>query len=251
MKKLILIINILFVTLAYGGEEAEARITLLEHKQAVKPKPAVKETSRAELKKIKVQNEALLKILDQRSATPIIWDGERKFLTGKTLRGRLLNSIVSTNLESPVLVEVHGGQGLPLKSKFSCLGSTKHKRVVTTCNKLVTSSKEIPVNVQVLNLDGTSGLLGSYEDGKEELIAGIIVTNATQGLLAASEGYATTSLGHSPRISLKNQLLGGAMNSAKATSELLTEDLKTKEPIVSIDAGLEVLVYFQEAADVY
>lgn len=91
-------------------------------------------------------------------------------------------------MESPVLVEAYPDQGLPYGTKFSCTGTTKFKRVQTYCSKLVTASKELPVAIQVLNPDGTAGLLGTYDDGKEELITGIVATNFTQGMLAGAQG---------------------------------------------------------------
>ena len=81
--------------------------------------------SNTDLLKIKENNEKIKTLLLQRSSEPLIWDGRQKILTGRTFRGRLLNSLVSTNMESPVLVEAYSDQGLPYGTKFSCSGTTK------------------------------------------------------------------------------------------------------------------------------
>ena len=39
----------------------------------------------------------------------------------------------------------------------------------------------------------------------------------------------------------------GAVESGRTTSEILLEDMKTAEPIVTVEAGEEVLIYFMEA----
>lgn len=231
---------------------ASEEVVLLKKKVAPINRTSAERKTRAfDYEKLRANNEVLKKLLMSRTSEPLIWDGRQKILTGKVFKGRLLNSIVSTNMESPVLVEVYPDQGLPYGTKFSCVGTTKFKRVQSYCSKLVTSSKELAVSVQLLNPDGTAGLLGTYDDGKEELITGIVATNFTQGMLAGAQERLQTNLGEVTGGGLKNQLLAGAFNSAKGVSELLTEEMKTKEPIVMIDAGKEVLIYFLEAADVY
>ena len=54
------------------------------------------------LKKLSEQNVALLKLLQIKAneEKPYIWDGTKKIESTKVIRGLLLNSVVSTNLES-------------------------------------------------------------------------------------------------------------------------------------------------------
>ncbi len=246
MKSLLILLSL------STGVFASEGVVLLKKKSApISRTKAEKKFSTSEFEKLKENNEVLKKLLLHRTTTPTIWDGGARILTGKLLRGRLLNSIVSTNLDSPVFVEAYENQGLPYGSRFSsCVGTTKFRRVQTFCSKLVTSEKEIPVSVQILNRDGTAGLLGIYEDGKDEVMAGVIASNMAQGMIAGAQSRVNTGFGEVTGGGLKNELLAGAFNSAKGVSEILTEDMKTKEPIVMIDAGKEVLIYFMEAADV-
>lgn len=245
MKSLLILLSL------STGVFASEGVVLLKKKSApISRTKAEKKFSASEFEKLKANNEVLKKLLLHRTTTPTIWDGGAKILTGKVFRGRLLNSIVSTNLESPVLVEAYENQGLPFGSKFSCVGATKFKRVQTFCSKLVTSEREFPISVQILNQDGSAGLLGIYDDGKDEVMAGVIASNMAQGMIAGAQSRVNTGFGEVTGGGLKNELLTGAFNSAKGVSEILTEDMKTKEPIVMIDAGKEVLIYFMEAADV-
>ena len=247
MKVLILI----FILSNFQLFASEGEIKLLKKTETKRMQVQRKGESTSALMKLKASNEELKKLLLQKTSTPLIWDGGKKILTGKVFKGRLLNSIVSTNLESPVLVEVYENQGLPYGSKFSCQGVTKFKRVHTYCNKLVNSQKEVSVNVQILNTDGSSGLLGIYDDGKEDLITGAIASNMAQGILSAAQSKVSTPFGEVTQNNLKNELLGGAIASGKTASDIMLEEMKTKEPVVMIDAGKEVLIYFMEAADVF
>lgn len=209
--------------------------------------PSRRDKNEKILKTLLENNRRLDSLLQRRSGTPVIWEQQAKILTGKVFRGTLLNSINSTNLASPVLVLAIEGQGLPPKTKFSCQGVTQNKRVLTLCNKMVTSEREISIQAQILNMDGSSGLIGEYDDGKDQLIAGAVMSDFAQGMLSAAQSRIAGPLGAVRDDSVKNQLLQGAVESGRTTSEILLEDMKTAEPIVTVEAGEEVLIYFMEA----
>lgn len=201
------------------------------------------------LKKILENNKRLNLLLESRSGVPVIWEQGARILTGKVFRGTLLNSIVSTNLSSPVIVLAHPNQGLPFKTKFSCHGNTQNKRVLTVCNKMVTTEKEIPIQAQLLSSDGSSGLEGDYDDAKDKLIAGAVLSSFAQGMLSGAQSRIGTSFGAVRDDSVNNQVLQGLIESGKTTSDILLDDMKTAEPIVTIEAGEEVLIYFMEAVN--
>ena len=225
----------------------EARITRLSNKNNVQKTVKQRRPKGDLLKNLIQNNKKLNELLKARTAAPVIWEGQKRILTGKTYRGTLLNTIVSTNQGTPVLVRAHLNQGLPYNSKFSCQATTQNKRVYCVCNKLVTASKEIPIQAQLLNIDGSSRLEGIYEDGKEDLIAGAVISDFSQGMLSAAQNRIATPFGAIQDTSVKNQVLQGAINSANTTSEILLEEMKTAVPVVTIEAGTEVLIYFMEA----
>lgn len=240
------------ILIAMGFSTLNAReswITWLTGDEAKKTTKTNKGGSRDEstLAKILENNEKINELLQKRSNIPTIWVRGEKILTGAVFRGTLLNSINSTNLSSPVLVLAHEGQGLVPMSKFSCQGVTQNKRVFTLCNKLITPDRELPVQAQILNIDGTSGLIGEYDDGKEDLITGAIASDFAAGMFSAAQTRISGPLGAIREDSVKNQLLGGLINSGQTTSEVLLNEMKTKEPIVTVEAGTEVLIYFMEA----
>ncbi len=231
--------------------EKKARITKLKAISPLRPlvssgKKESKKRSEDVFQKLLEQGKKIDELLKQRSTLPVIWEQRAKILTGKVFRATLLNSINSTNNSSPVLVKAFPNQGLPPETKFTCQGVTAHERVFVLCNKMVTLEKEILITAQVLNRDGSSGLLGEFEDGKDEMITGALISNFTSGVLSSAQSKISGPIGAAREDSTRNQILQGLVESGKTTSDLLTEEMKTKEPILTIEAGAEVLVYFME-----
>lgn len=240
--------------MALGSFALKAGTPRIKRLPAIKPEAKQIDPTRRDhhdkiLKTILENNRRLDSLLQRRSGTPVIWEKQAKILTGKVFRGTLLNSINSTNLASPVLVLALEGQGLPPKTKFSCQGVTQNKRVLTVCNKMVTPDKEIAIQAQILNMDGTSGLIGDYDDGKDQLIAGAVISDFAQGMLSAAQSRIAGPLGAVRDDSVRNQLLQGAVESGRTTSEILLDEMKTVEPVVTVGAGEEVLIYFMEAVN--
>jgi hypothetical protein len=205
------------------------------------------------LKKLSEQNVALLKLLQIKAneEKPFIWDGTKKIESTKVIRGLLLNSVVSTNLESPLLVESLDSSILPSGTRFRCTGVTKNKRVLTVCDRMITPSKEVEVKVQVLNIDGTAGLRGEYNDGKDSYIAGAIVSEFAKGVISASKDKVVLPFGSIDSDSEKNKVLEGLASSMSTTTDLITDSMKSQEPKVFIEAGKPVLIFFMEGLNGY
>ncbi len=215
--------------------------------------PKKKTIENGTLKRLAKQNDALLKLLQSKTSDdkPFIWDGTKKIETTKVIHGILLNSVVSTNLESPLLVESLDNSVLPEGTKFRCTGVTKNKRVLTVCDRMITPSKEVEVKVQVLNIDGTAGLRGEYNDGKDSYIAGAVISEFAKGVISASKDKVILPLGSVDSNSEKNKVLEGLASSMSATTDLITDSMKSQEPKVFIEAGKPVLIFFMEGLNAY
>jgi hypothetical protein len=182
---------------------------------------------------------------------PAVFDftNQFDFKTGTVFRARLLNSIVSTNLESPLLVEVYAEQGLPDGSKFSCMGVTKYKRVVAACNRLIIPEidSEYDIQVSVLNLDGSSGIKADYiYTGKEEFIAGSVASSFARGMIELQTDRIATPMGELTRNTAKNRLMNGVLNSTDDLNSMMKSEMQSREPKVYVKAGKDVLIYFHE-----
>lgn len=246
MKILMLILSIQmsFAQISIKEEKAKA-------KQVFTKRKSNKGSELVLMRKIQAQNAELLKRLGSPDEKFVVWDGSQRISSGKIIKGLLLNSVVSTNLESPLMVQVYTGFGLPDGTKFMCKGVTKNKRVLTVCDRMITPTKEIGVKVQILNPDGTSGLRGEYNDGKDSYIAGAVVSEFAKGVLSASKGTFQTPLGAINEVNDKNKILEGLASSAQTTTDVLLDEYKNQEPKVFIEAGKEVLIFFMEGLNAY
>lgn len=190
------------------------------------------------LTRIEEQNHKINRELGVYQQNPAVWDYTHQFdfKTGSALVGRLLNSVVSSNLESPILVEIYPDQGLPEGSRFSCMGNSQGKRVQAVCNRLIMidADLEYEVNVIVLNRDGSSGIKADYfYTGKEQSMTG---------------GFASSvlPLGNLASKATQNSLWGGLGETGNEVSQSMKSETQGKESKAYIKAGKEVIVYFRE-----
>lgn len=216
---------------------------------ATKKMAPLKKPSDPAIEKLKQQGEKIEELLGRFQKKAGVWDftNQYDFKTGTTIKGTLLNSIVSTNLETPLIVEVQEGQSLPLGTRFSCKGITKLKRVLAVCDKLITPTddEEFEIQASLLNVDGSSGLRpDEVSTGKEEFIAGTIATAFSKGLIEIGTERMASPLGELTTNSRKNRIASGLLNSLDETNNIMNSEMKTKEPKAYIEAGRPVLIYF-------
>lgn len=210
-----------------------------------------KQQLQSEVPSLQASSAKLDQFIEKYRDRPAVWDFTYSydFKTASVLKGRLLNSVVSTNLESPMVVEVHGDQGLPEGTILSCQGMTKYKRVITGCSRLITpgeAGEEYEVQISVLNTDGTAGLTGEYYSGKELYVAGMIASSFARGSIELSQSRLATAAGELKINNARNRYLEGVLNSADETADLMKKEMQTTEPKVFIGAGKEVLIYFNQ-----
>lgn len=190
------------------------------------------------LNRIEEQNLKINTELGIYQQNPGVWDFTHQFdfKTGTALVGILMNSVVSTNLESPILIEVYPNQGLPHRSKFSCTGISQGKRVAALCNRLIIpeADLEYEVNVIVLNRDGSSGIKPDYYyTGKEESFSGNLASSLLPLGNLASKGS-------------QSSLWNGLGESGNEITQSMKSETSNKESKSYIGAGKEVIVYFRE-----
>lgn len=169
-------------------------------------------------------------------------------LSGTVINGIILNSVVSSNLDSPLVVQVNSNiNQIPENSKLLCFGITRGKRIAALCNRLIAFDEEYEINATLLNTDGTNGLTGTtFFTGKEELVVGAIVGGGISAALDVSRDRLSTSTGELVTSSYKNKLLSGAMGGVDQAVEIMGEESKNKDTKVVIEAGKPVLIYFNQ-----
>ena len=68
-------------------------------------------------------------------------------------------------------------------------------------------------------------------------------------MLSGAQSRIGTSFGAIRDDSVKHQVLQGLIESGRTTTDTLLDEMKTAQPVVTIEAGEEVLVYFMEAVN--
>ncbi|MDO9181944.1 MAG: hypothetical protein Q7U04_06030 [Bacteriovorax sp.] len=259
-KKLVVASVIILLASGVYAEDAELRVfapkvkkdaTRVIKSSGTKKSPKASSELDSAVLKLNQQGQKIESLLGKFQERSGVWDftNQYDFKTGTVIKGVLLNSVVSTNLESPLLVEVLDGEALPSGTRFSCKGVTKLKRVMSACNKLSTpnDSEEFEVQVSLLNVDGSSGLKADeVYTGKEEYVAGAVATAFSKGLIELSTERLASPLGELAINNRKNRLANGVLNSLDETNELMNSEMKTKEAKAVILAGRPVLIYFHE-----
>jgi len=168
-------------------------------------------------------------------------------LSGTIIKGIVLNSIVSSNLESPILVEITESHcDIALNTKLICSGVSRGKRVSTFCSKLITNSNEFEINASLLNIDGTAGLTGVIYTGKEELVLGALAGSALSAALDVSRDRVSTATGELATNTQRNKVITGAMGGLDEAVQIMGDEAKNKETKISIEAGKEVLIFINQ-----
>lgn len=223
--------------------------TKVKEVRAISKISSVKRINDSSLRKLELQGEKIEEMLGRFQKKAGVWDytNQYDFKTGTTIKGTLLNSIVSTNLESPLIVEVQDGERLPSGTRFSCKGITKLKRVLAVCDKIISpiDEEEFEIEASLLNVDGSSGLRpDEISTGKEEFVAGTIATAFSKGLIEVGTERIASPLGELTANTRRNKVAGGLLNSLDETNNIMNSEMKTREPKAYIEAGRSVLIYF-------
>ncbi|MBT3981041.1 MAG: hypothetical protein HOE90_06785 [Bacteriovoracaceae bacterium] len=249
IKKLSLLLTLNLISAATFGDSG---INTLPKKDRYRIRKVFKQTkprssssNLKNLRRINEQNKRIEALLGLKFSRPFIGDETNSidFKTGSVFKGILLNSIVSTNLESPILIEINPEQGFEQGAKIKCTGTTMHRRVITACSLLITTQNEFEISAVALNQDGSAGLKGMYYSGKDEFFAATVASAFAKGIVEISQDKLSTPYGELAKNTSKNKILQGAMNSIDEANTLLKEEASSKEPKVYIEAGKEVLVF--------
>ncbi len=153
--------------------------------------------------------------------------------TGTVVRGKLLNSILSGNLKSPVLIKIERG---PLKgNKLSCQASESNGRVNISCQKLITKHEEYKINASILSEDGSLGLIGAKlpSDGSK-----FVRDSSSDALkIALSEtAKKITSRFKGTTSKILSKLSGKIAQT--------TKDQIVKDQTIYIESGKSILIHF-------
>jgi len=261
MKRLILIVFSLSVTNLQSQEvimfkKRRKRVNHTKSKVVLNDKASTKKSvikkKDGKITALKKHNELLVKKLNAykimaltRIDSMSVWESGPKLRRGDMIPGELMLSVLSTNMGSPIIVDVTH-TSLPGGGKILCTGTTKHKRVMAYCDTLITPYDEIEINATLLDADGSHGMMGKISTGKEKYLAGIAMSEMAQGALTIMQDRTKTINGSFTNPSAKNAILQGLANTGNSATDIMKESMTTEEPKVFIQRGKRVIVFFNK-----
>lgn len=211
-----------------------------------KSKKVVEHRNYSNSRKIEEENIKLKELLSLRVTTPYVMDKTLLIRRGRYIPGKLIFSVLSTKIGSPVKVQLLKNPYLPEDTEIECEGISQDKSIDIYCNAALSDSFEYPLKARLLNADGTAGIRGLFYTGKEAYITGIVASEFAKGFLSIGQQTVQTPLGSMAVRNLSNQLLEGGVNTSNELTQIMKDEMTSKEPKVFVKRGTQVLVYFLE-----
>ena len=165
------------------------------------------------------------------------------------VRGVVLNSVLAMNVRpTTFIVKLDTKDSNLEEGELRCSGICFEKRVPSTCDLLVVDDREYQVDVKVWDLDGAEGILADYYySGEEKTFLTSGFASFFSGVMDAAKDRIITPYGEAPRNNAKNKILGGLMGVSENAKEKIAESAEKNISIGFINAGKEVLVFFNQS----
>lgn len=189
-----------------------------------------------EITVIKEQNKKIQKLLENVTKDEFVtWERKKSPTPGMILKGRLLNSLLSSNLESPAIIDLIDSEFQD--QKLHCLAVAQNQRIQINCHSLITKNQNKKINAKILELDGSSGLKGITVSNGEFSLGKSILGSIGQGL-----SLLLGKKSESPGV----QSLNGLKESAE---EYSSNSLNSSKEKILVNGNREVLIYIQDNND--
>jgi len=209
-------------------------------KKIIKKAPRKKNKN---LQKIRKENKKLKNKIEQLSRKQNSFDFTKKLniQSGTIFKGILLNSVVSSNLSSPMKVEITKNKVFPDGATLLCTSTRNNRRIYAVCDRLLDEGVEYTdLQISLLNLDGSIGLKGKYWSGDESYIAGLAISSIAKGVTRIE----SDSVGLNNSQLTRRRVLDGVDTSFDEVLNLMRQKLEKDSGVVSIKSGRKVLAYF-------
>lgn len=246
MRRFFLATALVFFTFEISAQEM---LTLEQIKKAkttkTKKKQANVQELQKELERVNKTLESYRFVSMMQGRDPIILE-DPVVAEGDFIGGQTMLTIRATNQTSVALISNFQGSSLPKGSKIECEVFAKYKRACGFCSKLIVNGVGQDIEADLMNRDGSSCVIGKLSNHKEQYLTGIFAAEMAKGAIALSQTTAQIPGGEILQRSARNKLLEGLGNSSSAASDLMKEEYQTKEPIVTVERGTGVVLYFRK-----
>lgn len=165
--------------------------------------------------------------------------------------GKTTQAIYATNTQSRVIISNIKGSMIPANSKIICEVYAKYKRICGSCNRAIINGTGYDIDATLNNKDGSNCAVGEISDDKEKYMTGIFLSEMAQGALAISQSSLPTITGNAIENSARNKISQGLINTGNEATDILKEEYKTAEPIVSLPQFSNVIIQFNSELKIW
>jgi len=188
--------------------------------------------------------------------TSIQGGNPEKLPTGTTLPSKLLNTVISSDQNSPVIAlildDAYFGNALIIPAQTKAIGQaaldSASKRLQVRFHTLVfPDGNQASFSGLALMADGSSGIPGNYHSGNTENQIGRFSGNFVGGLASGLKEKQSGGWGSNPVEpgSLKNGLLNGVAESASDQAKVFADDMKSAQPYLEVLQGAQFVLYLE------
>ena len=180
---------------------------------------------------------------------------------GSMVKCLLIHNIVTNNFEAPVIVQLwedfyfNGKLLLPFGTRVYGTASSgrERDRVIVRFHDIVfQNGKTISIHAMALSQDGSGGLTGTVIDDRNKRTFVSMAMNLLSGIALGFQQSTTNALTGINEVgtSSRNAVLNGVANSLQREAEHVQRDAESAKGYAIVLAGQEMLVYFENKADV-
>ena len=201
---------------------------------SVTPKKSLQSSSiEKNLQRLIEQDKKIQRLLSSHKRGFIIKKKSENVMALARFKGVVLNSIIAMNVKpSKFITKIRDGK--LAGSELRCMGYSFERRVSSRCDLLVWEDREYQVDVELWDLDGAEGIIADYYYlGEEKTFITSSFASFFQGVLESNTG--------------KNKISHGMSEITENIRRKIVESGEQEIAISYVNAGKEVLVFFNQA----
>jgi len=192
------------------------------------------------------QDQQIIELLKRQEKGLIIRAQAEKVMALTRVRGILLNSVLAMNVRgAKFIVRITNENSLLDGGEIRCTGMSFQKRVPAKCDLLILEDQEFPIDVEIWDLDGASGMIADYfYSGEEKSFLTSSLASFLSSSFSVARGGVNTPFGNVTGNNTKNKILAGLYNVAENAKEEIQSSAEKNLTIAFVNSGKEVFVFF-------
>ena len=249
MKEVMIALFLLIPIKIHAGFSEVPENLMYQYEKEAPAKKVVKRHIRKKdnsLSSLMEQDQQIIELLKRQEKGLIIRAQDEKVMALTRVRGILLNSVLAMNVRgAKFIVRITDGDNLLSGCEIRCTGMSFQKRVPSKCDLLILEDEEYPIDVEIWDLDGASGMIADYfYSGEEKSFLTSSLASFLSSTFSVARGGVNTPFGNVTGNNAKNKVLSGLYDVAENAKEEIQSSAEKNLTIAYVNSGKEVFVFF-------